>query len=138
MSDRIEWFTVTVPAGTPVNAPITFPCVFQQGEVTEIDVNVPPGPSGNVGFFIAAGGSQYVPRTIGSFVVVDDKYLTWPLTNAVTSGSWAVVAYNTGSVPHTLQVGFQINETGAGQTTSGQIIGQSSAELRAALSPTGP
>lgn len=132
MSDRIEWFTITVPAGTPKTAPVTFPCVFQQGYVTEVDVKVPPGPSGTVGFFVSAGGSQYIPRTPGSFVMPDNDYILWPLSNAINSGSWAVVAYNTDIYPHTLQFGFQINELGTAHVGSSSP-GQSSDALASSL-----
>lgn len=110
MADRVEWFTVTIPANTRQTAPVSFPLVFNQGTVTEIDVKVPPGPAGNIGFFIAAGGSQYLPRTFGSFIVPDDDYFTWPIANAINSGSWACVAFNTDVVAHTIQVSFQVNE----------------------------
>lgn len=110
MSDRLEWFSVTVPANTAKTAPITKSLAFLQGQVVEIDVKVPPGPSGNVGFFISAGGTQYVPRTRGSFVVPDNDYFTWPLINAINSGAWSITAYNTDIFPHTIQIGFQVNE----------------------------
>lgn len=113
MADRIEWFTVTVPAGTPKTAPTTTKLIFFQGEVTEIDVKVAPGPSGNVGFFIGAGGTQYVPRTRGSFIVPDNDYFTWPITGAINSGSWSFTAYNTDIFDHLIQVGFQVNEISA-------------------------
>lgn len=131
MSDRIEWFSVTIPPNTPKTAPITVPCVFQQGNVIEVDIKVPPGPSGNVGFFVAAGGSQYIPRTPGSFVIPDNDYITWPLANAINSGSWAVVAYNTDIYPHMLQFLFQINELELGSTSP-------SAQLAAAISTPAP
>lgn len=137
MSDRIEWFSITVPAGTPKSAPVTFPCVFQQGYVIEVDIKVPPGPTGNLGFFIAAGGSQYIPRTIGSFVMPDNDYITWPLTNAIDSGSWAVVGFNTGIYDHTIQVGFQINELGTAHLSSANTVVSSSDLIPAeALAPT--
>lgn len=117
MADRIEWFSVTVPAGTPKASPLIVPCVFVFGTVTEIDIKVPPGPSGTVGFFVGAGGSQYVPRTVGSYVVPDSDYITWPLDNAINSGSWSVTIYNTGNYPHTIQFGFIINEVGDAHLT---------------------
>lgn len=110
MSDRLEWFSVTVPANTPVATPVVIPCVFNQGLVIEIDVKVPPGPQGNLGFFIGAGGSQYVPRTRGSYVVPNRDYFIWPIANAVSSGSWSVTAYNTDIFAHTIQVAFHVNE----------------------------
>jgi hypothetical protein len=129
VSDRLEWYDIVVPANTPVTAPLTFPCVFNDGDVIEIDVKVPPGPQGNVGFFIGAGGSQYVPRTIGSFVIPDDDYFTWPLANAVTSGSWSVTAYNTDIFPHLIQVAFQVNETGTAHMSTVSLLPSSSAAL---------
>lgn len=133
MSDRVEWFTVTIPAGTLKSAPQVTKCVFQQGIVVEVDIIVPPGPSGVVGFFVGAGGSQYIPRTPGAFVVADNDYIVWPVQNAITSGSWQVTAYNTGLFPHTLQFGFQINEVGAANDSFGQPIGGSSSALTGAL-----
>lgn len=136
MADRVEWFSITIPAGTPKNAPVTIACVFPQGDVIEVDVKVPPGPSGNVGFFIAAGGSQYIPRTAGSFVMPDDDYIHWPLANAINSGSWAVTGFNTGLYNHTLQVSFQVNELGTAHISSSQDVGSSSDALAAALPTT--
>lgn len=110
MADRLELFPITVAANTAINAPVTTPMVFLQGEVVEIDVKIPPGPSGNVGFFIRAGGTQYIPRTSGKYIVPDNDYFTWPLINAINSGSWAITCYNTDIYPHLIQVFFQVNE----------------------------
>lgn len=110
MSDRLEWFNITVPAGTTKANPQKTSLAFPQGTVIEIDVKVPPGPAGNVGFFISAGGTQYVPRTFGSFIVPDDDYFTWPMVNAINTGSWSFTAFNTDIYDHLIQVGFQVNE----------------------------
>lgn len=114
MADRIEWFDITVPAGVLASAPTTFPTKFRQGDVVQIDVKIPPGPAGNVGFYIQAGGSQFIPRTPGTFIIPDDDVLHWPQSNAINSGSWAVVAYNTDVYVHLIQVSFQINEVTMG------------------------
>lgn len=132
MSDRIEWFTVTVPPGTAIASPLVASCVFQQGDVVEVDVIVPRGPAGLLGFFIGAGGSQYIPRTAGSFIVPDGIYFTWPLRNAINSGSWSVTAYNLDIFPHTLQVGFQINELSQSVSDASGGTGASSAILASA------
>lgn len=110
MVDRIEWFEFTIPANGVQSAPVSFPMVFAFGEVVEIDVKIPPGPAGNLGFFITAGGSQYIPRTRGSFIFPDNDYLTWPIHNAITSGSFGLTAFNTDAWPHVIQVAFQVNE----------------------------
>lgn len=114
MADRVEWFDITIPAGVAAATPQTFALKFNQGDVVEISAKVPPGPAGNVGFYIQAGGSQFIPRTRGVFIIPDDDYLVWPQHSAINSGSWALVAYNTDVWSHIIQVGFQINEVTLG------------------------
>lgn len=124
MADRVEWFPVTVAAGVLKSAPVTTNLTFYQGEVVEIDVKIPPGPAGNLGFLIRAGGEQYVPRTFGNYIVPDDDYFTWPMANAINSGSWQITAYNTDIYPHLIQVSFQVNElVYAPPTSTGAPIG---------------
>jgi hypothetical protein len=110
MADRIEWFEFTIPANTPQSAPVSNPMKFLQGTVLEIDIKVPTGPAGNLGFYITAGGSQYIPRTFGSFIFPDGDYIAWQIQNAINSGSWGLVAFNTDVWPHLIQVSFQVNE----------------------------
>lgn len=110
MADRLEWFEFTIQPGSTPTTPVINDMSFYQGSVVEIDVKVPPGPAGNLGFAITAGGSQYIPRTMNAYVVPDDDYLVWPLANAINSGDWALLAYNTDIWPHLIQVGFQVNE----------------------------
>lgn len=129
MADRLEWFAVTIPAGTAIASPVVVPCVFNTGDVTKINVKVPPGPQGNVGFFIGAGGSQYVPRTPGSFIMPDNDYFQWDMQNAISSGSWSVTAYNTDIFPHTIQVSFEVNENPAITSPVPSGIGTSSSAL---------
>lgn len=129
MADRLEWFDVVIPATTPILMPVTIPMVFLQGIVTEIDVKILDGPCGTVGFHINAGGTQYVPRTPGSFIRPNDDYFTWPLEHAINSGSWGLTGYNLDIWDHNIQVGFQIREIGIAATPASAGIGQSSDTL---------
>lgn len=138
MSDRLEWFGITVPPATPIASPVTVPMVFLQGEVVEIDVKILDGPCGTVGFFITAGGSQYVPRTQGNYIVPNDDYFTWPMQNAINSGSWGLTAYNLDSWPHLIQVAFQVNEIGTPSAVAAANASSSIDTLTAALSQTQP
>lgn len=137
MADRLEWFDVTIPANTPIAAPFTAPMVFRDAEVVEIDVKILDGPCGTVGFWIGAGGSQYVPRTPGSFIIPNDDYFTWPVANAINSGSWQLTGYNLDSFPHLIQVAFQVNETGLSPALTPGTVGSSSATLAAAVAAPG-
>lgn len=129
MSDRIEHFEATIPAGTPKSAPVSFPMIFQQGYVTEIDIKIPSGPSGFMGFFIGAGGSQYIPRTPGSFIIDNDKDIAWPIHNAINSGSWSITGYNTDLFAHTVYVTFHVNEIEPYGRAFDRGIGASSAMI---------
>lgn len=112
MSDRLEWYDVTIPANTPKTALFSAPLVFLQGVVTEINLKILDGPCGTVGFFLTAGGTQFIPRTPGSFVIPNDDYMIWPVKNAINSGSWGIQAYNTDAFNHLIQVAFHVDEPG--------------------------
>lgn len=140
MADRFEWYDITIPANTPIANPATFPMVFLFGTVVEINVKVLSGPGGAMGFFIAAGGTQYVPRTAGHFVRPDDDYMVWPISNAINSGSWALTGYNTDVFDHSVQVGFHVNEIGGMQVVAQGQLGFASQTLdqQLALIPPQP
>lgn len=114
MASRLEWFDVTIPANTPVAAPVTVNTSFQQGEVTRIQLVVPPGPAGTVGIQIWSGGGQFWPNTAGNFMVLDNTEPYWDVENAPNNGNWAIHGYNTDIYPHLIQVGFSVVENGAG------------------------
>ena len=106
MTTRVYAFSVTVPAGTVQAAPLTQSLSFDPAVVSQVEVVVPPGPLGNVGWFIGAAGQQVIPREQGSWIVTDDEVVKWPVSGLHDSGSWQITAYNTGSHDHTLSVRF--------------------------------
>lgn len=121
MAVEIYDFTVTVPAGTAIAAGFTSPLVMPARVVTEIHIRVPPGPRGEVGFAIGSGGLPIVPYGAGSWIVTDNEDLIYPLDDAITSGAWQLLAYNTGSFDHTVRIYFYcqlLPSASAGSTTS--------------------
>ena len=106
MTTRVYAFSVTIPAGTQQAAPLTHDLSFDAAVVSQVEVVVPPGPLGNVGWFIGAAGQQVIPRESGSWIVTDDEVVKWPVSGLHDSGSWQITAYNTGSHDHTLSVRF--------------------------------
>lgn len=122
MTHRLEWFDVTIPAGTPIATPLTTPMLFNAGAVTRIEVSIPPGPAGTMGFQIWTGGNQYWPNTPGQYLILDDVHPYWDVTDSPDNGSWALVAYNVDIYPHLVQVGFSVVEnTVSGAGTPSQI-----------------
>ncbi len=72
MAKEIRSFSPTVPAGTPKTNLFTQALAFPPRGVTEIDIRVPPGPRGQVGFAIGASGQPVLPYAAGQFIVADD------------------------------------------------------------------
>lgn len=113
MASRVELFEVAVPAGTAVAAAILTATRFDEGDVETVEVVVPPGPSGQVGFAILHGGGRVFPRESNRWIITDDEKITWHTSNLPDAGDWAVEAYNTGVYDHTLYVRFLVSETGS-------------------------
>jgi hypothetical protein len=93
-----------VPAGTAVASPLTFVLPLPASVIRSIDVIVPPGPHGLVGFAIYYGSDQMAPARQGSWVIVDNDRVSFVPPRSCTSGAWSLVAYNQGIYDHTLYV----------------------------------
>lgn len=106
MARIIRRFTVTIPAGTAKTAPLTVDCSFTPSHVVGVEVVIPPGPRGEVGFKIAQSGGQVFPFPPDDYLVTDDEKVKWDIDGANTSGAWQVIAYNTGTFNHTLEIRF--------------------------------
>lgn len=111
MADRVEIFRVTVPAGTAQAAPADTPLSFNPGNVTDIELVIPTGPSGLVGFKIRHSGNTIIPYGDNTFVVTDGEIIRWPLTGAPVGNKWVFRAYNTDIYDHTIEVRFLVTET---------------------------
>ena len=99
-------FTATIPAGTPKAVPVVVNMVFPPMVVEEIEVIVPPGPNGAMGFKIGQAGVQVFPLSPDDYIVTSNEALKWPIEGANTSGAWQVIGYNTGTFNHSLEVRF--------------------------------
>lgn len=110
MAHRIEAPAVTVPAGTAIATPATFPLVWQDGEVDVIEVEVPPGPVGLVGFAIGQSQQVILPRTAGQWIVADGRRLRFDLEGQPTGGGWFLRAYNVDFYDHTLYLTVHLTE----------------------------
>lgn len=112
-------FTVTCPAGTTKANAILTNLTMPTREVREIEVRVPPGPNGEMGFAIAFAGQNIIPFNAGEYVVTNDEVIPWELTNYPTSGAWQIRMYNTGAYDHTVQVRFYVDLVAAADSPPG-------------------
>jgi hypothetical protein len=110
MADRIEPFTVTVPAGTTQASFAEFSLPFRNGRVDRIEVHVPPGPSGLVGFRLAHSGQSVIPYTGDRWFIVDNAHLDWDTDNYPTGGAWEAWIYNEDIYEHSIEVWFHVTE----------------------------
>lgn len=110
MADRVESKKATIPAGTSALAPVTIALTFDDGRVDQLDILIPPGPSGLVGFAIVHSQQQIIPYTAGDWIIGDDEKLPWPLENFPTGGKWSLRGYNTDVYDHTIYVRFLITD----------------------------
>jgi len=113
MAVRVLPFPVTIPAGTPESAPVTIPLALDNWVVEQIDLDVPPGPGGLVGFQVYNNGVALLPYGAGEWIIWDNKSQSFPLENLPTGSGWAVVGYNTGSYPHTINVRMHVSPPSA-------------------------
>lgn len=118
MAREVYEFNVTIPAGTLQSAPLETDLLMPPREVQSIEIKIPPGPRGQVGFQIGSGNVPIIPRNSGGFIVTDDEVIEWDLDGQHDSGAWALIAYNTGQYAHSLRVRFKVQLTGAQQVAA--------------------
>jgi hypothetical protein len=116
---EVQRFAVTVPAGTAKAGALIFNLPMPPRIVDEVEILIPPGPRGEVGFQLASGGAQIIPVTAGAFEVTDNEVIHWPLEGQIDSGAWQMIAYNTGAFNHLLQVRFLVRLVPAAAALAG-------------------
>jgi hypothetical protein len=122
VATEIRMFDITIPAGTPSTAPLVSAMRFPPRTVEELEILVPPGPRGEVGFRIGAAGTQLIPIQLGGWIVTDNEIVHWPLSEQHDSGSWEFTGYNTGLHAHTVTVRFLLSLSRAGRADGVQPI----------------
>lgn len=112
MAREIRRFTVATPAGTAIAAPLVTNLTMPARVVREVEVVVPPGPRGELGFALGAAGVAVIPVNAGAWLVTNDEVIRWPLEGFWDSGSWQLRSYNTGRYVHTLEIRFLVDLVG--------------------------
>lgn len=113
MAQRIEIKTVTVPAGTPIAAPAVTSLPWRQGYPVQVELRIPPGPSGLVGVALAHSGTKIIPHDEDEWLITDNEPVIWPLTGYPTNAVWTVLSYNLDVYAHDFQVRMLFDELGS-------------------------
>lgn len=98
---RLYYLEFTVPAGTPISAPVSSTWPLEDNYLIEITTRIPPGPSGQMGFRILWSEQQIVPWGNNSYLIADNEEIVWRSNTAMTVSGLVVQGYNTGTYPHT-------------------------------------
>lgn len=106
MAQEIQHFTATIPAHTPVNAPVVVAVSTGVRIIRQIDWRVPSGPVGLMGWRITMGGVQVFPTVGDLWVIANNEHGSWPVADAPDSGAWQVTGYNTGNNQHSVYLAF--------------------------------
>jgi hypothetical protein len=124
MAQRVVPLTCVIPANTAIAAPASFPLNFPSADVERIDVRIPPGPSGLMGFSINYGGGNFIPEGNGQWIIADDQFMQWNLDDAPNGGNWTILAYNLDAISHTIYLYFNVTNLAAVNVPSGSgLIG---------------
>lgn len=127
MAVEIRTFDFTIPAGTPIGAPVVLDCSFPPRIVDVIEVIVPPGPNGQVGFQVLNSQVPVIPYSAANWIVTSNEKIVWPLDNFINSGSWQVRGYNTGTQDHTVYFRFLVDLVPAANPPTAPTLAVSSA-----------
>lgn len=109
MAAEVHQFTATIPAGTTKAAPHKVLTPLPGYVLESIDLEVPPGPGGLMGFYIAVSGQQWIPWEDGEWLIWDDRFDSWLLHDQPTPDSWEIVGYNSDVFDHSVVVRFHVN-----------------------------
>lgn len=99
-------FDITLQPGSTAAAPVTTAIGVADIWCYSVQIEVPKGPAGVMGFFLTYANTQIVPWSQSKhYLVVDDFDHTFPV-NAELGKGLAMVGYNTGYWPHTVYFRF--------------------------------
>lgn len=122
MASEFHQFTATIPANTPKSSLVTVPLSLDYVDIESIDLEVPPGPGGLMGFYVARSGQQWIPYEAGEFLVWDDRFDSWYTTDQPTASGWEIVGYNTDVYDHDVVIRFHTNKVQAATSAPAPVL----------------
>jgi hypothetical protein len=115
MAERVEIKTITVSAGTTPAAFQTDLLTWREGYPVQVEIRIPPGPSGLLGVALAHSGRKIIPRDQNEWLITDAEPVIWPMSSYPYNAKWSVLSYNQDLYPHTFQVRMLFNELHSGR-----------------------
>lgn len=116
MPVEVRAFQCLIPAKTAKATPVVVSLAMPARIVRTIEITVPRGPSGLVGFALGSAGQNVIPYNNGAWIVTDDEKITWDVDEQIDSGAWQLQGYNTGQYDHTVYLRFLLDLVQVAQT----------------------
>lgn len=109
---RVYPLTVSVPAGTPIAAPVTVPWITEDADIADIEILIPSGPNGTTGIRIMKGDVQLLPWGASSWIIGNDYNRTFPIGGYLPTTDLKVQAYNIGQNNHNFYLRMTVKTHG--------------------------
>lgn len=122
MANEIRQNTLVIPAGTTMAAPAVLDVSFPPREVTGIEIVIPPGGNGAVGFQVQNSGVAVIPYASDEWIIANNEVISWPLAEFIDSGSWQVAGYNLGTNDHAIYFRWLLDFITPASTTTGTVL----------------
>lgn len=122
MADNVAAFECKIPANTPFPNTVTVNIPIGTNNVDRIRWRVPPGPRGNLSWFLAMGGVQVMPSTLGTAIVADNEYDDWYVPGLPNTGAWQLIGSNSGTFDHTVYLEFFYSSVAGTVSTGGDFL----------------
>lgn len=119
MASEIRQYSLTIPAGTPSVVPAVKQTTFPARIVEAIEITVPAGSNGTVGFQIRNSNIVVIPYNSDTWIVSSGENIHWDLQDQITSGSWQLAGYNEGVYPHTIYIRYLLSPPPTAASTPG-------------------
>lgn len=119
MAVEVRVFDVTLSAQTPKASPVTTPLALPPRTVQGVELVIPDGCSGLVGFRLTMAGTPVIPTNLGAWLISNGEVIRWPLEGYPDSGAWQLQGYNTDLFDHTITVRFLLGLLGPGAGAAG-------------------
>lgn len=133
MADWIEAFQVTIPAGT-TRPGQTYSLKFKRpGKIERIEIVIPDGPAGRVGFQLLFAGTVVLPFDDKKYIISNNEKISWEIFQKYDTGDWAIRAYNEGVYDHTIYIRFLVIDP-TPTRTSPQLVGTTRSAVISSMS----
>jgi hypothetical protein len=106
--NRTYPLTVTVPAGTSPNTPLSVPYPTEDNDVVDIEILIPAGHCGLTGIRVMWNDRQILPWGVNDWIIANDYHRVFPVGQYLLAAGLRVEAYNMGLFPHSFYLRAQI------------------------------